>query len=186
MEEKAVVASIQDVWCEKIFSSRHQKCVEIRKNRPKLQTPFKVFVYCTKQPAGKDTLWLATPDEVVSDGEAAGDLVWVGKDLVYTAGLLGLVSVNGTVLGEFTCDRIEEFRVLENGSVTNWMAADLDKSCLAYQRLAEYIGIGNTGYAWHISAPVLYEKPKAITDLLTVDRTKSIKNAPQSWVYCAE
>lgn len=39
--------SIQPRWCEKIL--RGEKTVEVRKTRPTLmQTPFKVYVYCTK------------------------------------------------------------------------------------------------------------------------------------------
>lgn len=41
----AVLISIQPKWCEKIANG--QKTVEVRKNRPKLKTPFKCYIYCT-------------------------------------------------------------------------------------------------------------------------------------------
>ena len=43
---KAVLMSIQPKWCALIADG--WKTVEIRKNRPKLKTPFKVYIYCTK------------------------------------------------------------------------------------------------------------------------------------------
>ena len=43
---KAVLISIRPEWCEKI--ARGEKTVEVRKTRPKLDTPFKCYIYCTK------------------------------------------------------------------------------------------------------------------------------------------
>lgn len=43
---KAVMLSIRPKWCEKIASG--EKTIEVRKTRPKLGTPFKVYIYCTQ------------------------------------------------------------------------------------------------------------------------------------------
>jgi len=43
---KAVMLSIRPKWCEKIASG--EKTIEVRKTRPKLDTPFKVYIYCTQ------------------------------------------------------------------------------------------------------------------------------------------
>ena len=43
---KAVLISIQPKWCEMI--ARGEKTIEVRKTRPKIETPFKVYVYMTK------------------------------------------------------------------------------------------------------------------------------------------
>lgn len=43
---KAVLISIQPKWCEMIASGK--KTIEVRKTRPKMETPFKVYVYMTK------------------------------------------------------------------------------------------------------------------------------------------
>lgn len=43
---KAVLISIQPKWCELIASGR--KTIEARKTRPKIETPFTVYVYETK------------------------------------------------------------------------------------------------------------------------------------------
>lgn len=56
--KKAVLISIQPKWCEKICnkigentdgSPIYEKRVEVRKSRPKLDTPFPVYIYQTKK-----------------------------------------------------------------------------------------------------------------------------------------
>ena len=42
---KAVMLSIRPKWVEKIVNG--EKTIEVRKTRPKLQTPFKCYIYCT-------------------------------------------------------------------------------------------------------------------------------------------
>lgn len=44
---KAVLISIQPKWCELIASGK--KVVEVRKTRPKIDVPFKCYIYCTKK-----------------------------------------------------------------------------------------------------------------------------------------
>ena len=51
---KAVLLSIRPEWCEKILGG--EKTVEIRKTRPKLEPPFKCYIYCTL--AGSDSLFM--------------------------------------------------------------------------------------------------------------------------------
>lgn len=43
---KDVLISIQPKWVEKIASG--EKTIEVRKTRPKIDTPFKVYIYATK------------------------------------------------------------------------------------------------------------------------------------------
>lgn len=43
---KAVLISIKPKWCEKIASG--EKTIEVRKTRPKMNTPFKCYIYCTQ------------------------------------------------------------------------------------------------------------------------------------------
>lgn len=42
---KAVMLSIRPKWVEKIASG--EKTIEVRKTKPKLDTPFKCYIYCT-------------------------------------------------------------------------------------------------------------------------------------------
>lgn len=43
---KSVLISIQPKWCELIASG--EKTLEVRKTKPKMKTPFKCYIYCTK------------------------------------------------------------------------------------------------------------------------------------------
>ena len=76
---KAVLMSIQPKWCKLIV--RGEKTIEIRKSKPKLETPFKVYIYCTKN---------------YSLGE------------YYTSQDLFAMPAQGKVIGEFVCDKIIE------------------------------------------------------------------------------
>lgn len=73
---KSVLISIQPKWCELIASGK--KTVEVRKTRPKLETPFKVYIYRTK-----------------------GFVRHLLNDQWWD------MPVGGNVIGEFVCDRIE-------------------------------------------------------------------------------
>lgn len=44
---KAVLISIRPEWCEKIINGR--KNIEVRKTRPKMDTPFKCYIYRSVQ-----------------------------------------------------------------------------------------------------------------------------------------
>ncbi|MBR4049165.1 MAG: ASCH domain-containing protein [Clostridia bacterium] len=44
---KAVLISIQPKWCELIANGK--KTVEVRKTKPKLETPFKCYIYQTRK-----------------------------------------------------------------------------------------------------------------------------------------
>lgn len=76
---KAVLISIRPEWVEKI--ARGEKTVEVRKTRPKLETPFKCYVYRTK----------GTVPHIIN-------------------GKWEQMEVGGTVIAEFTCDRVETIK----------------------------------------------------------------------------
>lgn len=153
----AVLASIQPKWCYHI--ARGEKTVEIRKNRPNIKTPFKCYIYCTK-PKNKNDLGLCMDEGVVD---------FVFKQNYEAAKRYKMQILSGKIIGEFTCNHIDEFQVFENGSVQNWNAANLVKSCLTYDEIARYIGIGNKGYAWHISDLIIYDQPKELAEFYTED-----------------
>ena len=44
---KATLISIKPKWCERIVSGK--KTIEVRKSCPQLKTPFKCYIYCTKE-----------------------------------------------------------------------------------------------------------------------------------------
>ena len=73
---KSVLISIQPKWCELIASGK--KTVEVRKSRPKLEAPFKVYIYETK---GRTEI----PTFIDEDGHE----IYQGR---------------GQVIGEFVCE----------------------------------------------------------------------------------
>lgn len=74
--------SIKPKWCELIASGK--KTVEVRKTKPKLDTPFKCYIYCTKN--GSYTYHTRLDENRLQHAE-----VW-----------------NGKVIGEFVCDFVYE------------------------------------------------------------------------------
>ena len=83
---KAVLISIKPKYCELIASGK--KTVEVRKTRPKIDAPFKCYIYCTK---GKTPFLMPT----YSSGKLDESDIWeVG---------------NGKVIGEFICTEITDF-----------------------------------------------------------------------------
>lgn len=69
---KAVMLSLRPQWCEKIFNG--SKSIEVRKSRPSIPTPFKVYVYQTKHNGGK-VIGSFVCDDVITDfrGEHSDD-----------------------------------------------------------------------------------------------------------------
>ena len=135
---KAVMISIQPKWVEKIANG--QKTIEVRKTRPKLDMPFKCYIYCTKG--------------------SKGEKMCFGQ---YTCHI-----GNGKVIGHFVCDRI--YNLVQAGAGIMFATENLDllepqmfrdMSCLTDSQLADYLG-NKDGYAWHITDLVIYDEPKAL------------------------
>ena len=144
---KSVLISIQPKWCELIASGK--KTIEVRKTRPKIETPFKCYIYETK---GKQKLL-----EVMKDGAPLYGDTYHGDPVFIKGSSAG----SAKVIGEFVCDKIESLYVYsEGGSSFYWQG--FEKSCLTKQECEKYIGYGKTGYGWHISDLKIYDKPKEL------------------------
>ena len=81
---RAVLISIRPKWCEKIVDG--EKTIEVRRTHPKLETPFKVYIYCT-----------------------AGNLQYETQN-----GMFCRMSGGREVIGEFICDKIYELAPLNH------------------------------------------------------------------------
>ena len=169
---KSVLMSIKPKWCKLIANGK--KTVEIRKTKPKLETPFKVYIYCTKgEPAFTQSAFC---DEVS----------------------------NGKVIGEFVCENIETIDLIysENLRQANSKINEiLENSCLSAYDFLVYLSRDKTdknGYAWHISDLVIYDKPMELSEFRSyncrayIDEnsypmpTHEITRPPQSWCYVEE
>lgn len=129
-----ILQSIKPQYCELIASGK--KTIEVRKTRPKIQTPFKVYIYCTKD---KTPFLLPT----YSKGNLTDSDIWQ--------------NANGKVIGEYVCDEIIEWTEDMRPPVP------LDKIQLSYPEIRKYGG-DKTLYLWHISDLVIYDKPKELCE----------------------
>lgn len=174
---KVVLISIRPKWCEKIASGT--KTIEVRKTRPKMDTPFKCYIYCTLQ--GCNEFFR----------------VCLGRDVAkWNRGKWA--DRKGKIIGEFTCDRIYELETKARGGsyyvknedqpTTNFIAR---QSCLDLKDMHDYLH-AQTGYGWHITDLRIYDAPRELSEFTGLRNTKfgaepyDIKRPPQSWCYVEE
>lgn len=173
---KAVLISIQPKWVEKIANG--EKTIEVRKSVPKLERPFKVYIYATWNGNNKEIL-------VKQDG------LLFCEDWRKAS---GLQRASGKVIGEFVCDRIDSYVGRDDNkdywdlSVEEWEELK-KKSCLTIPQILDYTGDCCRCYGWHISELKIYDKPKELGEFFTpMGKRPSymIERPPQSWCYVEE
>lgn len=183
---KAVMISIHPKWCEKIC--RGEKTVEVRKTRPKLETPFKCYIYCTK---AKERLIGILKDGDENYGETYhGKPVFIKLDEGSGCDMWGK---RQKVIGEFICDRIYGLAPL------NHAPDDVEQqACLTREEIVRYLK--GVGYGWHISGLKIYDAPKELSKFVCGSSTlewsqtrdgfpwkwSGMKYPPQSWCYVEE
>lgn len=179
---KSVLISIQPKWCELIASGK--KTIEVRKTRPKKETPFKCYIYETK---GKSKLL-----EVMKDGAPLYGDTYHGEPVFIKGSSVG----SGKVIGEFVCDEIKVYHAMSilaclcevNGGEVQERLQYQNGTCLSYEEMAQY-SKGQDLYGWHISALKIYDKPKEFYQFLTPSGTGGVwgnhylSRPPQSWCY---
>jgi hypothetical protein len=181
---REVLISIQPKWCKLICSG--EKTVEVRKNRPNCELPFKCYIYCTK---GKPTFTQSAFCDDIS---------------------------NGKVIGEFVCDRIIGTCPWRLKGETGWCAKRTgeeknlpNNACLTLEEIEKYAGSRGGGiYGWHITDLVVYDEPRELRDFqlpcdhendcgtckraiycsstrrfCRCDLEDGLKRPPQSWCY---
>lgn len=191
---KAALISIKPKWCEKIVNGN--KTIEVRKTRPKMNTPFKCYIYCTLPKYPHE-------DFIVTD---------YPRPQFYGG---------GKVVGEFTCDRIDwithigytgipnlvETRICDAATMrTSPVGGLLNAACLTPKMLNDYLAWGD-GYGWHISDLRIYDAPRELSEFRRAcpnswycescamywenngtcgNESLQLKRAPQSWCYVEE
>ena len=174
---KAVMLSIRPKWVEKIASG--EKTIEVRKTKPKLDTPFKCYIYCTQS------------------GVALG--AW-GKH--------GKVIGEFTCDRIYKIDKDSTDFLFKAGGLSVYKQAAEEKCglCVAMtdDELHGYLGHCQ-GYGWHISDLLIYDQPRELSEFQrATDPCDScnaeytwkctdckkwggdIKRPPQSWCYVEE
>lgn len=123
------------------------KTVEVRKTRPTLETPFKAYIYCT----GHDGFVMKLPKA-------------------------GVQKMDGRVIGQFTCDKIDKLVHIGTMMDINILTLDgwykpadalLQAACLTEAQAKKYLK-GGDGYGWHISDLKIYDKPVKLKDFWAI------------------
>ncbi len=203
---KAVLLSIRPEWCDLIV--RGKKTIEVRKTRPKLETPFKAYIYCTKAPQQLITIF--KDGEETMDGEIHhGKPVFVKFNKLLPDSIRNKTQM---VIGEFVCDDIRRIGP-EYCVVKEDIESAIAGSCLTVQQVKDYAG-WKSGlsyadlkdlYGWHISDLKIWDEPVRLKDFwgmrpckhgggcctcLQWDNMKEeccasryISRPPQSWCY---
>lgn len=175
---KAVLISIHPKWCELI--ARGKKTIEVRKTRPKIETPFKCYIYCS---GGRGK-------QATRNGNEIGLFRWNGVRLIKQKVDAGWVKdipeqtwqilldygfthqlhdddyeLNGKIIGSFVCDRIEKISYNEDMPYDGYEIEDtaLKETCLTLGDLDCY-GNKKLLYGWHISDLKIYDKPKELRE----------------------
>lgn len=160
---KAVMISIRPKWCEKIASG--EKTIEVRKTRPKMETPFKCYIYCTVEKAGYDALW-------VLDAPTREKYSFMAV-CAYLQKAEGASKGNRKVIGEFICDHIYELAPL------NHAPDDVEQqACMTREEIVRYLK--GVGYGWHISDLKIYDKPKELSEFSPMCMYKNDDKSCQS------
>lgn len=123
------------------------KTVEVRKTRPTLETPFKAYIYCT----GHDGFVMKLPKA-------------------------GVQKMDGRVIGQFTCEKIDKLVHIGTMMDINILTLDgwykpadalLQAACLTEAQAKKYLK-GGDGYGWYISDLKIYDKPVKLKDLWAI------------------
>lgn len=212
--KKAVMLSVNPKSCSWIALGI--KTVYIRKTRPKLELPFKVYVYCTK-PGTK----LAC---IIKDGDDIYGETYHGKTrfIKVEKSCYTMFGKSQKVIGEFICDEIR-CATLSDLIVKEDAEKTLQGTLMEKQEVLDYLGYKRGTsihdakhygfYLWHISNFKLYDHPRETDDFFTdkdcecdhknckyFDRGngynveddclayygKPLFKAPQSWCYVKE
>ena len=178
---KAVLISIRQEWVEKILSG--EKTLEVRKTHPKLETPFKVYIYCT-----------------------AGNLSYEVNN-----GMMCNISGGKLVVGEFVCDGFRPI-MPGNFIIKEDAEHSVEGSCLTPEQVKIYGGWKEKKFCdrqilfgWHISELKIYDTPKPLSAFkwpCNIDADcwccpyynytkmdcdgRTIKRPPRSWYYVEE
>lgn len=187
---KAVLISIQPKWCELIANGK--KTIEVRKTKPKLETPFKCYIYCTKPSKKHQTIcgcMVLNDDELYrhpKQGIKYGDsieLMFFNSDEYSKDNFL-----NGKVIGEFVCDTIDEIALINtpimeyiqvNGKASLTITSD---ACMNIDALSKYAD-GKQLYGWHISDLKIYDEPKELASFKIEDKHRIQRCAARERVY---
>lgn len=140
----SIMQSIKPQYCELITSGK--KTIEVRKTKPKIPTPFKVYIYETRAECDRP---------IILD---CGRLDFHGR---------------GQVIGEYICNEVSDYcydttyglyrPINKKGFFITDNDVPLEDMCLNQTQLIDY-GKDETLRGWHISDLKIYDKPKYLSE----------------------
>lgn len=192
---KAVLLSIKPKYCE--FIANGKKTIEVRKTKPKLEPPFKCYIYCTKPKM--ITKYVFKPEDYPE--YMRPEKVVFCKLPDASSPFCSEVNGNGKVIGEFVCDEIFPISVTYSDPNHRLTHKEFPFTCLTDKGIMDYLGNGKRGYGWHISDLVIYDTPKELGEFYKIPSNChrgiqkdncaycfdcQITRPPQSWCYVEE
>lgn len=196
---KAVLASIRPRHTANIKARK--KSLEVRKTKPNIPTPFKVYVYETKD-----------------GGEGAGAVV-----CEFVCDYIFDIYTQWMAHDELPGGPIETWLEWDDAPEEYVTTKDIEAAtCLTWEQIEQYMGAASEIYCWHISELKVYDVPRGLEkfaphcrfmtdDMLSCDHRKvacncqhfdhnpwpdcslnavickrRMKRPPQSWCYVEE
>lgn len=205
MDNKAIMQSVRPKWCELIAAG--QKTIEVRKSKPKLETPFKCYIYCTNTKTIGDFILCKSKENAKLFGYNAA------KDINKGFAKKEDIQLKGKVIGEYVCYDITKYTTefhpsdelfqgiwkqiideesgdeYEYGNIVTCNDFDnpdncdiCKRSCLSFEEIKNYIGYGDHEfYAWHISNLKIYDEPKELSEFYVPCYSGCAKCKYKSW-----
>lgn len=195
----SIMQSIRPEWCEMIANGK--KKIEVRKTRPKIDPPFKVYMYCTKPKLA------LLRDENDAEEKFKYD-VWEHAEFHE---ICGKTIFGGKVIGEYICDCLIPISITYSDPNCGTAMNEFPYTCLTDRQIIDCLGNGKQGYGYHISELVIYDKPNDIKQFkhpcteksfceicrysvnedtvfskVSVGCERGIIRPPQSWCYVEE
>ena len=170
---KAVMLSIRPKWCEKIANG--EKTIEVRKTRPKLETPFKCYIYETQGWWKRDGLRAFR-----LGGRVIGEFTC---DRIYGIGKRGIPENF-----DYCYLSLSEWGNDDIAAEINAISA----SCVSKGELNAYGARTPVLYGWHISNLRIYDTPRDLGEFIGLRTMKNgfelreLDRPPQSWCYVLE
>ena len=152
---KAVLISIRPEWVKKILAG--EKTLEVRKTRPNMETPFKVYIYCT-----------------------AGNLSYK-----VNGGMVCNVSGGKIVVGEFVCDTYVTDKTFGHDALFNAAACMSEPDVVAYSAGTTLYGWHISNLKVY-DTPKPLSAFKGLRKTKFGYAPVEIKHPPQSWCYVEE
>lgn len=159
---KAVLMSIQPKWCELIANGK--KTVEVRKTKPKLETPFKVYIYQTRR------TWTFDIYSRIADwqGKVIGEFI-CNEITVAEYGSYRVLPKSKTLI-----DELDLLEYADRKTVYGWYISDL----VIYDKPKELSKFWKCNYPFDCGVCDYF-------DGFTMGCEKP-KRPPQSWCYVEE